>query len=173
MAHYTLTTVTTTAQGTHTGKGPTRGIVGVTSSRLRKPPSSTTTPAPGLAHHRPPDSRRSRPRGPRRTPREDNPSAVEELVPSLLSLAEVQRVLQGLLAESVAINDLGVILVSAQLASGNFHPAIWRAGRLTDVSGLGVDPDGDLVDLNNRGEITGNIRPTDGVARAVIYRSNR
>ncbi|WP_346921159.1 flagellar biosynthesis protein FlhA [Glutamicibacter creatinolyticus] len=41
--------------------------------------------------------------------REDSPSAVEELVPSLLSLAEVQRVLQGLLAESVAINDLARI----------------------------------------------------------------
>ncbi|HLT66776.1 MAG TPA: flagellar biosynthesis protein FlhA [Microbacterium sp.] len=35
-----------------------------------------------------------------------NPSAVDELVPSLLSLAEVQRVLQGLLSEQVAINDL-------------------------------------------------------------------
>ncbi|QEE60199.1 FHIPEP family type III secretion protein [Salinibacterium sp. dk2585] len=35
-----------------------------------------------------------------------NPSAVDELVPALLSLAEVQRVLQGLLSEQVAINDL-------------------------------------------------------------------
>ncbi len=35
-----------------------------------------------------------------------SPSAVDELVPSLLSLAEVQRVLQGLLAEQVPINDL-------------------------------------------------------------------
>jgi flagellar biosynthesis protein FlhA len=38
-----------------------------------------------------------------------NPSAVEELVPALLSLAEVQRVLQGLLAERVPINDLARI----------------------------------------------------------------
>jgi flagellar biosynthesis protein FlhA len=38
-----------------------------------------------------------------------NPAAVDELVPSLLSLAEVQRVLQGLLAERVPINDLGRI----------------------------------------------------------------
>jgi len=36
-----------------------------------------------------------------------------------------------------------------------------------------VDPNGDLVDLNNRGEITGNIRPAAGVARAVIYRPAR
>ncbi|MGO4296704.1 flagellar biosynthesis protein FlhA [Glutamicibacter sp. MCAF14] len=41
--------------------------------------------------------------------REQSPSAVDELIPSLLSLAEVQRVLQGLLAESVAINDLARI----------------------------------------------------------------
>jgi flagellar biosynthesis protein FlhA len=38
-----------------------------------------------------------------------NPAAVDELVPALLSLAEVQRVLQGLLAERVPINDLGRI----------------------------------------------------------------
>jgi flagellar biosynthesis protein FlhA len=35
-----------------------------------------------------------------------NPSAVEELVPNLLTLADVQRVLQGLLDEKVPINDL-------------------------------------------------------------------
>jgi len=38
-----------------------------------------------------------------------NPSVVEELVPSLLSLGEVQRVLQGLLTEGVAIRDLSRI----------------------------------------------------------------
>jgi flagellar biosynthesis protein FlhA len=38
-----------------------------------------------------------------------NPAAVEELIPALLSLAEVQRVLQGLLAEQVPINDLSRI----------------------------------------------------------------
>lgn len=38
-----------------------------------------------------------------------NPSVVEELVPGLLSLGEVQRVLQGLLAEQVPIRDLGRI----------------------------------------------------------------
>jgi flagellar biosynthesis protein FlhA len=38
--------------------------------------------------------------------REQSPSAVEELVPGVLTLAEVQRVLQGLLAEQVPINDL-------------------------------------------------------------------
>ena len=38
--------------------------------------------------------------------KEVNPAAVDELVPGLLSLAEVQRVLQGLLLEQVPINDL-------------------------------------------------------------------
>jgi flagellar biosynthesis protein FlhA len=44
-----------------------------------------------------------------------NPPAVEELIPALLSLAEVQRVLQGLLAEQVAINDLPRILEALTL----------------------------------------------------------
>ncbi len=47
--------------------------------------------------------------------RQVNPSAVEELVPGLLSLAEVQRVLQGLLAEQVPINDLGRIFEALTL----------------------------------------------------------
>ena len=38
-----------------------------------------------------------------------NPSVVEELVPALLSLGEVQRVLQGLLSERVPVRDLGRI----------------------------------------------------------------
>ena len=38
--------------------------------------------------------------------KEVNPAAVDELVPGLLSLAEVQRVLQGLLGEQIPINDL-------------------------------------------------------------------
>ncbi len=41
--------------------------------------------------------------------RQVSPAAVEELTPALLSLAEIQRVLQGLLAERVAINDLARI----------------------------------------------------------------
>ncbi|WP_241978855.1 MULTISPECIES: flagellar biosynthesis protein FlhA [unclassified Cryobacterium] len=35
-----------------------------------------------------------------------NPSAVDDLIPGLLSLAEIQRVLQGLLGEQIPINDL-------------------------------------------------------------------
>ena len=38
-----------------------------------------------------------------------NAPAVEELIPSMLSMAELQRVLQGLLQEQIPINDLGRI----------------------------------------------------------------
>ncbi len=44
-----------------------------------------------------------------------NPSAVEDLIPGLLSLAEVQRVLQGLLVEQIPINDLPRIYESLSL----------------------------------------------------------
>lgn len=55
-----------------------------------------------------------------------SPSAVEELTPTLLSLAEVQRVLQGLLAERVPINDLSRIYEALAL----------RAKASTDPEGL-------------------------------------
>ncbi|WP_026075307.1 flagellar biosynthesis protein FlhA [Cellulomonas massiliensis] len=55
-----------------------------------------------------------------------NPSVVEELVPSLLSLGEVQRVLQGLLTEQVPIRDLGRIYEALTL----------RARTSTDPEGL-------------------------------------
>ncbi|WP_423299928.1 flagellar biosynthesis protein FlhA [Glutamicibacter nicotianae] len=51
--------------------------------------------------------------------REQSPSAVEELIPGLLSLAEVQRALQGLLAEEVAINDLPRIYEALALQAKN------------------------------------------------------
>lgn len=55
-----------------------------------------------------------------------NPSAVDELIPSLLSLAEVQRVLQGLLGEQIPINDLPRIYEALSL----------RAKVSTDAEGL-------------------------------------
>jgi flagellar biosynthesis protein FlhA len=55
-----------------------------------------------------------------------NPSVVEELVPSLLTLGEVQRVLQGLLAEGVPIVDLARIYEALTL----------RARVSTDPEGL-------------------------------------
>jgi flagellar biosynthesis protein FlhA len=58
--------------------------------------------------------------------RQVNPAAVDELVPSLLSLAEVQRVLQGLLGEQIPINDLPRIYEALSL----------RARVSTDAEGL-------------------------------------
>lgn len=58
--------------------------------------------------------------------KEINPSAVDELLSGALSLAEVQRVLQGLLAEQVPINDLGRIYEALTL----------RAKVSTDPEGL-------------------------------------
>lgn len=55
-----------------------------------------------------------------------NPAVVDELVPSLLSLGEVQRVLQGLLAEKVSIRDLPRI----------FEGLTLRAKVSTDPEGL-------------------------------------
>ncbi|GAA3795528.1 flagellar biosynthesis protein FlhA [Cellulomonas soli] len=55
-----------------------------------------------------------------------NPSVVEELVPSLLTLGEVQRVLQGLLAEEVPVRDLARIYEALSL----------RARTSTDPEGL-------------------------------------
>lgn len=47
--------------------------------------------------------------------RKQSPSAVDELTPGLLSMAEVQRVLQGLLDEQVPINDLARIFEALTL----------------------------------------------------------
>ncbi|MCL2454535.1 MAG: flagellar biosynthesis protein FlhA [Micrococcales bacterium] len=55
-----------------------------------------------------------------------NPSVVEELIPGMLSLGEVQRVLQGLLAEQVPVRDLGRIYEALTL----------RAKVSTDPEGL-------------------------------------
>ncbi|MGN6406566.1 flagellar biosynthesis protein FlhA [Sinomonas sp.] len=55
-----------------------------------------------------------------------SPAVVEELTPGLLSLAEIHRVLQGLLAEQVPINDLTRLYESLTL----------RAKASTDPEGL-------------------------------------
>jgi len=52
-----------------------------------------------------------------------NPSAVDDLIPGLLSLAEVQRVLQGLLIEQIPINDLPRIYESLSLRAKTSNDA--------------------------------------------------
>ncbi len=56
---------------------------------------------------------------------ESHPKLVEELVPKLMSLGEVQKVLQQLLREQVSIRDLASILESLlEVASANKHPVL-------------------------------------------------
>jgi flagellar biosynthesis protein FlhA len=53
------------------------------------------------------------------------PAVVEELVPGLMTLGEVQKVLQNLLREGISIRDLGTILETlADLARGTKDPDI-------------------------------------------------
>ena len=63
--------------------------------------------------------------------KEVSPSTVEELIPGLLSLGEVQNVLQGLLAEQVPINDLARIyeVLSLQAKKGNDVESLVEAAR--------------------------------------------
>ncbi|MEV4734971.1 MULTISPECIES: flagellar biosynthesis protein FlhA [unclassified Microbacterium] len=58
--------------------------------------------------------------------KQSSPATVEELTPAMLSLAAIQRVLAGLLAERVAINDLARIYEALAL----------RAKTATDTPGL-------------------------------------
>jgi len=56
---------------------------------------------------------------------ESHPKLVEELVPKLLSLGEVQKVLQQLLREQVSIRDLASILESLlEVAGAGKHPVL-------------------------------------------------
>jgi flagellar biosynthesis protein FlhA len=56
---------------------------------------------------------------------ESHPKLLEELVPKLLSLGEVQRVLQQLLREQVSIRDLGTILETlVEIAPTSKHPVV-------------------------------------------------
>ncbi len=62
---------------------------------------------------------------------DSHPKLVEELMPKLMSLGEVQKVLQQLLREQVSIRDLGTILEAlAETAAANKNPiALVEAAR--------------------------------------------
>ncbi|RXH57261.1 flagellar biosynthesis protein FlhA [Granulicella sibirica] len=64
---------------------------------------------------------------------DSHPKLVEELIPKLMSLGEVQKVLQQLLREQVSIRDLGTILESlVDTAATNKNPvALVEAARQT------------------------------------------
>jgi flagellar biosynthesis protein FlhA len=56
---------------------------------------------------------------------DSHPKLLDELVPKLLSLGEVQKVLQQLLREQVSIRDLGTILETlVETAPANKHPVM-------------------------------------------------
>jgi flagellar biosynthesis protein FlhA len=63
---------------------------------------------------------------------DSHPKLVEELTPKLMSLGEVQKVLQQLLREQVSIRDLGTILEAlVEAAAINKNPVNWWRPRGT------------------------------------------
>jgi flagellar biosynthesis protein FlhA len=80
---------------------------------------------------------------------DSHPKLVEELIPKLLTLGELQRVLQALLREQVSIRDLGTILEGLiEAAATNKHPvALVEAARQAlsrALVGPLLSPDGEL-----------------------------
>ncbi|HEY1808291.1 MAG TPA: flagellar biosynthesis protein FlhA [Acidobacteriaceae bacterium] len=80
---------------------------------------------------------------------ETHPKLVEELVPKLLSLGEVQKVLQQLLRERVSIRDLGTVLealVEASAQSRALPPLVEAARQALGrrVTQPLLEPDGSL-----------------------------
>lgn len=80
---------------------------------------------------------------------DSHPKLVEELIPKLLTLGELQRVLQALLREQVSVRDLGTILEGLiEAAATNKHPvALVEAARQALSRALVrplLSPDGEL-----------------------------
>jgi flagellar biosynthesis protein FlhA len=105
-----------------------------------------------------------------------NPSVVDELVPGLLSLGEVQRVLQGLLAERVPVRDLGRIFEALTLkAKITTDPEV-----LVEAARAGLGPalaapyasDGVLrvvtLDPALEHSLLESVRPADGGAQLLV-----
>ena len=100
--------------------------------------------------------------------KEQHPAAVEELVPDLMSVGEVQRVLQALLAEGVPIRDLVTILETlgdkAKLTKDVPILAEYcRQGLSRTICQRYVAPDGVLRALTLDPELDREV--ADGVAR--------
>lgn len=82
--------------------------------------------------------------------REQNPGLVEELVPGVLSLIEIQKVLQGLLRENVSIRNLEAILEA--LADSGRHTK--NADKLIEVVRQRLGPAICQALTSSRGELT-------------------
>ena len=105
-----------------------------------------------------------------------NPSVVEELVPGLLSLGEVQRVLQGLLDEHVPIRDLGRIYEALTLRAkqGTDVNDLVGAARTALGPALGAPYGHDgvlrviIVDPTLEQQLVESLRPTDGGMQVML-----
>lgn len=80
---------------------------------------------------------------------ESHPKLVEELVPKLLSLGEVQKVLQQLLREQVSIRNLGTILETLVECAGQNKNLVFLTEQVRQALGRGLvrpllDGDGGL-----------------------------
>lgn len=103
---------------------------------------------------------------------ESHPKLVEELVPKLMSLGEVQKVLQQLLREGVSIRDLGsildVLVEAAQTSKNMVHlvESVRQSLGRGLVSPL-LEQDGSLrvlvLDASLEDEITGATDPENGM----------
>lgn len=96
------------------------------------------------------------------------PKLVEELVPKLLSLGEVQRVLQQLLREQVSIRDLGTILEALVEAAQQSKNLVHMVEAVRQALGRGLvhsllDSDGGLkvlmLDQRIENELVGTFDP--------------
>ncbi len=116
---------------------------------------------------------------------ESHPKLVEELVPKLMSLGEVQRVLQQLLREQVSIRDLGAILEVLVEAAQQSKSVVHLVESVRQSLGRGLvrpllDRDGGLsvlmLDHELETELVGTFDPqsnaglmlTDGSQRAAM-----
>lgn len=99
---------------------------------------------------------------------ESHPKLVEELVPKLLSLGEVQRVLQQLLREQVSIRDLGTILEALVEAAQQSKNLVHLVEAVRQALGRGLvhsllDSDGGLkvlmLDQRIENELIGTFDP--------------
>ena len=105
-----------------------------------------------------------------------NPSVVDELVPGLLSLGEVQRVLHGLLDEQVPIRDLGRIYEALALRAkvGTDVPGLVHAARTALGPALAAPYGHDgvlrviVIDPMLEQQLVESLRPAEGGAQIML-----
>jgi probable HAF family extracellular repeat protein len=81
--------------------------------------------------------------------------------------------LGGTFTHLVAVNGRGQILGISADPAGFERPVLWQRGVLTDLTTRGIDFDGNVVDLNDRGDIAASFRPVFGTSHAAVFRRSR